>query len=228
MNFNRIETRLLDNSFAKQFMTKHHYTQSCAKSSVALGFYYDNELCTVIVYGQPSGKHLASSLLDGGNEKECMELLRLFSFDWCPKNIESYCISQSIKYLRANYPEIKILVSYADTSVGHVGYIYQASNWLYVGQSGSEREIYIDGVRQHRRALYDKYGTSSITKLKELFGDRIKVSDGLFRKNKYIYVLGKNKAEHKELMKRLKVNIIKEYPKGNLQYYDVSKVTKGA
>ena len=87
----------MPNSEAKQFMQKHHYTKSCAKSTYALGFYYDNKLCTMIVYGQPSGRYLASSIWDGGTELECLELLRLFSFDWCPKNIESYCISQSIK-----------------------------------------------------------------------------------------------------------------------------------
>lgn len=195
-------------------------TKSCAKSTYALGFYYNDQLCTMIVYGQPSGKYLASSIWEDGNESECLELLRLFSFDWCPKNIESYCISKSIKWLKEKHSEIKMLVSYADVSVGHIGYIYQASNWLYIGNSGAEKEIYIDGIRRHRRDLYDKYGTSSIPKLKEKFGDRIFISDNRFKKNKYIYVLGKNKTEHKELIKKLKIKPIKEYPKGNLKYYD--------
>ena len=210
----------MPNSEAKQFMQKYHYTKSCAKSTYALGFYYYNKLCTMIVYGQPSGKYLASSIWDGGTEPECLELLRLFSFDWCPKNTESYCIGKSIKWLKQNHPEIKILVSYADASVGHVGYIYQASNWLYIGKSGAEKEIYIDNVRQHRRDLYDKYGTSSIPKLKEQFGDRLVVSENRFKKNKYIYVLGSNKKEHKELLLKLKIKPLNKYPKGDIKYYD--------
>jgi hypothetical protein len=200
-------------------MTKYHYTRSCAKSSIALGFYFNDQLCTMIVYGQPSGKYLASSLWEGGNEQECLELLRLFSFDWCPPNIESYCISQSIKYLKKYYSNIKVLVSYADTSVGHVGYIYQASNWFFIGQSGGEREIYIDGIRRHRRELYDEYTTSSIKILKQILGNRLSVSNNRFKKNKYIYILGTNKTEHKNIIKKLKVNIINKYPKGNLKYY---------
>lgn len=211
--------KVIDNSKAKKFMQKHHYTKSCAKSTIAFGFYYKEKLATVIVYGQPSGKFLAKSIWEGGNEKECLELLRLFSFDWCPKNTESYCISQSIKYLKSNYPEIKFLVSYADTSVGHVGYIYQASNWLFVGYSGGEREFYIDGERRHRRDLYDKYGTSSMKKLKELLGDRFIVSADRHKKNRYIYVLG-NKKERRELMKKIKLEIHSEYPKGDLKYYN--------
>ncbi len=220
LNFDFSELQIIreSNLKAKEFMTKYHYTKSCAKSSIALGFYYKDKLCTMIVYGQPSGKYLAASIWEGGNETECMELLRLFSFDWCPKNIESYCISQSIKYLKQNHPEIKVLVSYADDSVGHVGYIYQASNWLYIGNSGAEKEIYIDNIRQHRRDLYDKYGTSSLKVLREKFGDRLKVSENRFKKNKYIYVLG-NKKKHKEIMKKLKAKIVTKYPKGNLKYY---------
>ncbi len=223
-DFSKIEIKLIPNNEAKQFMQKYHYTKSCPKSTYALGFYYNNQLCTMIVYGQPSNFNLAKSLWEGGNEQECLELLRLFSFDWCPKNIESYCISKSIKWLKQNHPEIKILVSYADTSVGHVGYIYQASNWLYIGKSSAEREIFIDGVKRHRRDLYDKFGTSSLKELKNILGERLQLGER-HQKNKYIYVLGKNKTEHKELLRKLKVKPLPEYPKGNLTYYDNLKNT---
>lgn len=219
MNFSKLKMVLMDNKEAKKIIEKYHYTKSCPKSTFAFGFYYNDKLSTLIVYGQPSGRNLATSLWEGGNEKECLELLRLFSFDWCPKNIESYCISKTIKYLKKNHPEIKMLVSYADTSVGHVGYIYQASNWLYIGQSSGEREFYIDDQRRHRRELYDTYGTSSIKKLKEILGNRFHVSENRYKKNKYIYILG-NKKERKEIMKKLKVQIHKEYPKGDLKYYN--------
>ncbi len=224
-NFNEIELKIIPNSEAKQFMQKYHYTKSCPKSTYALGFYYNNQLCTMIVYGQPSNFNLAKSLWEGGNEQECLELLRLFSFDWCPKNIESYCISKSIKWLKQNHPEIKILVSYADTSVGHVGYIYQASNWLYIGKSSAEREIFIDGIKRHRRDLYDKYGTSSLVFLKDKLGDRLQISESRFTKNKYIYVLGINKREHKEILGLLKIKAKDEYPKGDIKYYDNLEVT---
>jgi hypothetical protein len=217
VEFKNIILKLIPNNEAKQFMEKYHYTKSCVKSTYALGFFYNNQICTMIVYGQPSNFNLAKSLWEGGNEQECLELLRLFSFDWCPLNIESYCISQSIKWLKQNHSEIKILVSYADTSVKHVGYIYQASNWLYIGKSSGEREIFIDGVKRHRRDLYDKYGTSSLEKLKNELGNRLQTGER-YKKNKYIYILG-NKKERKELIKKLKINIINEYPKGNLKYY---------
>lgn len=200
-------------------MQQYHYTKSCAKSTIAYGFYYQEKIACVIVYGQPSGKYLASSIWEGGNEKECLELLRLFSFDWCPKNIESYCIAQSIKQLKIDMPEIKVLVSYADSSAGHVGYIYQASNWIYIGKASGERKIFLDGIRQHRRDMYDKYGTSSIEKLKKIFGDRLQISEERFLKNKYIYIISHSKKEKQHIQNKLKVKSL-PYPKGDISYYN--------
>ena len=165
--FNLLTIREIDNSFAKDFMCKHHYTKSCAKATISYGVFCKNSLECVIVYGQPSGKYLAKSIWEGGNEKECLELLRLFSYDRCPKNIESWAISHSIKQLKKDMPEVKVLVSYADGSAGHIGYIYQASSWDYIGNGSSECKIFIDGIRQHRRNLYDIYGTSSLSFRKE-------------------------------------------------------------
>lgn len=215
-----LELKVIDNSFAKEFMIDNHYTHSCAKATISFGFYTkENKLSTVIVYGQPSGKFLASSIYDGCTENECLELLRLFSYDWNEKNTESYCIAKSIKYIKENLKNIKVLVSYADTSAGHIGYIYQASNWLYIGKGSSERQIFIDGKRQHRRSLYDIYGTSSILKLKEKLGDRLVISNEKFSKNKYIYITS-NKKEKKEILKKLKTKPFNQYPKGDLKYYN--------
>ncbi len=143
----------------------------------------------------------------------------MYTYDWCPPNTESYCISQSIKHLKKDMPEIQLLVSYADCSAGHIGYIYQASNWQYIGESSKEKKIFIDGKRQHRRNLYDIYGTSSLKKLKEMLGDRIKVSKNKIGKYRYIYIIRHNNKQYKDIKSKIKVKI-QPYPKGNISYYD--------
>jgi hypothetical protein len=204
---------------ATKFFIKNHYTHSCNGLSIAYGFYNENEMVCLIGFGRPSGKNLAASIWNGGNDKNTLELLRMFSFDYCPKNTESYCISKSIKQLRMDMPNVKMLVSYADTSAGHVGYIYQASNWMFIGTGSNERKIFVDGIRQHRRSLYARYGTSSIQKLKCILGDRIVSSNDRFMKNKYIYPITKGKTEHREVVDSLKVVSI-PYPKGDCQHYN--------
>jgi len=104
-------------------------------------------------------------------------------------------------------------------SASHVGYIYQATNWIYIGIGSNERKIFIDGIRQHRRNLFDVYGTSSLKKLKELLGYRFTYSNEKFGKHKYVYVLGKSKKDKKRIMNSLIVTSL-PYPKGNISFYN--------
>lgn len=68
------------------------------------------------------------------------ELARLWIKDGIPRNAESWLISQSIKFIRRNHPDVVALVSYADPSAGHVGTIYRASNWTPDGRTDDERK----------------------------------------------------------------------------------------
>ena len=83
----------------------------------------------VATYGYPVGRLAAQSISEDLENNQVLELTRLFIFDGYGKNIESYFIGQTIKWLQSN-TDIKALISYADPKVGHKGGIYQATNWL--------------------------------------------------------------------------------------------------
>lgn len=68
------------------------------------------------------------------------ELARLYLVDRIPRNAETWLIGQSVRYIKANHPEIRHLISYADPSAGHRGIIYQAANWKADGQTDDERK----------------------------------------------------------------------------------------
>ncbi len=182
-------------------------------TNVFLGFYYKNKLNCVIVYGSGACYRLKKSMPN----PNVLELVRLFSEDNAPKNMESYCISQSVKFLKENKPEIKILISFADPSQGHVGYIYQATNWLYTGltlQAGNA--IYmVDGVKIHPRTLLKKYNTTSKKEALEYLkrdnpsSEIVKVKNS--RKHRYIMFIG-NKKENRDMRKNLKYELL-PYPK---------------
>ncbi|MES2791577.1 MAG: protein Mom [Planctomycetota bacterium] len=63
-------------------------------------------------------------------------------------------LSIAVKLLRKQCPGLRLLVSIADPAEGHVGGIYQASNWTYVGQSSPSKK-YIDksGKVWHERMI---------------------------------------------------------------------------
>ena len=63
---------------------------------------------------------------------------------------------------------VKFLLAYADPSQGHLGVIYQATNWLYTGLSDAMPLYDLgDGHLRHSRSLGHTYGTHSMQHFKE-------------------------------------------------------------
>lgn len=115
----------------KGFIEANHYSRSIngVKCSKAYGLYVDNLLVGAVLYGPLSTTAWKKYAED---ESEVVELRRLVCLDTCPRNTESWLISKTIKLLRKS-TQYAIAVSYADPRHNHVGYIYQAANWNYVG-----------------------------------------------------------------------------------------------
>ena len=196
----------IPSSLAKSIIVKNHYSHAFPAAELCLGFYVKEKLNAVIVYGQSASSTMKDSL-----PGKYWELVRLFSFDWAGKNMESYCISQSIKYIKENHKDIEILVSFADPEQGHFGKIYQATNWYYCGVSVQDTWYVIDGKKVHPRTMNQRYGTRSKDKLEKLGVEyEIKKMHG---KHRYIYFLG-NKKKNKEMKKSLQYDIL-PYPKEN-------------
>jgi hypothetical protein len=116
-------------------------------------------------------------------------------------------------------PTPLVLISYSDLNFGHHGYIYQATNWIYTGESAG-RNTFVDknGKEIHEKTIFDRYGTNKMEILsKEGFTRRQKLG-----KHRYFYFLG-NEKEKKEMVYELsKKYRIQKYPKGDNKRYDAS------
>jgi hypothetical protein len=103
-----------------------------------------------------------------------------------------------------------IVVSYAEIQQGHVGTVYQATNWLYTGLSAKRTNWTVEGVDKHCQTLADKY---TAAEMREIYGDKFSLVDRP-RKHRYVYINAKGNAK-KKLLKELKY-AIQPYPKGQL------------
>ena len=112
---NKLSMQIIPFKLAKDIIVKHHYSHAFPAAELCLGFYVEGKLNAVTVYGKSATAKMAESL-----PGKYLELVRLFSFDWAGKNTESYCISKSIKYIKNNLPDVKVLVSFADPEQGHL------------------------------------------------------------------------------------------------------------
>lgn len=140
-----------------------------------------------------------------------LELCRLVRDETVePKPSLTGLISNSLKTIKRDR-KFDLIVSFADSTHGHHGGIYQAASWnFYILRKPSHDGFIIDGVFVPRRTCNHRWGTSSRTKLPEILGETCVPH---FDKGKYLYWKaldnnGKRKAERLGLT-------ISEYPKPN-------------
>lgn len=218
-----LELRVVDNTFAKTFIQKYHYSKTCSNIVVAIGEFVNNgiDMVNCIVFNYCAGREMAQQVMVGGNTENTLELARMVSIEPKPKNLESYCIARALNWLKENMPNVKIVISYADNTVGHHGYCYQASGFTYYGQSRPVKEHYIDGKRVHERVLNSRYGSGSVEHCQKLLGDRYVCKINKATKSRYYKIIAQNRRELKEIKKNILVESL-PFPKGDNTRYDMS------
>ena len=203
-------------STAKKMIIDNHYTHAWTMCNVALGIFErginhsffenttDDKLIGCIVYGHPVGRQVIAGISPLVKNGEVFELTRLWIQDDTPKNTESWFIGQSFNWLKINKPLIKILVSYADPNAGHLGKIYQATNWLYqLIENTPDNDIMISMKGPpnyewlHPRTLVSKLGFRNKKKLPRPYWYKT-----IRRKFRYLYILT-TKVEKRKILNSL-------------------------
>ena len=133
LDVSRCYTKRITYQEAKYLVETFHYAHRVPSIVFAIGMYVDNILSGVVTFGIPPVPNV-QRLCGEEYRKNTLELNRLYIHDYAGKNSESWLIGQSIKWLKNNQDKYLILVSYADTTQGHTGIIYQATNWIYTGE----------------------------------------------------------------------------------------------
>lgn len=215
-----LKMKIIDNTFAKTFIQKWHYSKTCTHIVVAIGEFVGLEMKNCIIFNYCAGREMAKQVLKNGSNANVIELSRMVSLEPKPKNLESYCIARALKWLKQNMPNIKVVISYADNSVGHHGYCYQASGFTYYGQSRTTREHFIDGRRVHEKNLYNRFGTTKMQDLKNILGCRYSYKENDKSKSRYYKIIAQSKKEKKDIEKNILVASL-PYPKGDNERYDM-------
>ena len=193
-----------------QWLLKKHYAKRIPNIIYAFGLYKNTDLIGVITYGNPPSDALCRGVCGEKYKDIVLELNRL-CLQNNEKNEASFLVAHSLKLL----PKPKIVVSYADTSKNHVGYIYQATNFLYTGLSAKRTEWRMIGSNKHARTITSQ----STLEDRKTNKDKYEVVDRP-RKHRYIYLVA-----HKKIKKILRECLnykIEPYPKGDNLYYDSS------
>jgi len=201
---------------AEPWLLMRHYARRKCPISYAFGAYRGADLIGVVTYGTPSSSPLRIGIAGDKWIDSVLELNRLCCNS--ERNTASQLVGASLRMI----PKPSIVVSYADTAQGHVGYIYQATNFLYTGLSAKRTDWKIKG-REHLHGATvadESRGQENRAQwMREKYGDDFYLAERS-RKHRYIYLCG-DKNQKKEMMQDLKYPI-EPYPKGESQRYDAT------
>jgi hypothetical protein len=210
--------RSIDSFLCNEWLLKKHYLKRKTSFTYSFGLFRDKILVGVLTFGNAIPLNMKKSLFGEEYMDIVFELNRLCTNDDLDKNSNSFFISQSFKLL----PKPMVVVSYADKSVGHTGYIYQATNFMYTGESHTQLDWKLKGSEHiHSRTLMDEFSFQSdrVKKLKEKYGDDL-YQVKREAKHRYVYVLADKRKKNQIMSKRLFK--IEPYPKGQNKRYDSS------
>lgn len=119
----------------------------------------------------------------------------------------SECLAKCLKQLHKDVPVVKMIVSYADLDQNHTGIIYQATNWLYLGQknTNSRGRFIINGKKTHPRSIHSMGGKQNIEWIKKHLDKNASI---FYTKGKHLYIFCFDKKLRKQWIEKTK-----PYPK---------------
>lgn len=136
---------------------ERHYTRS-VPSGKSLYFDYDG---AIVVFAIPANHNISKFLV--GEPNKVWELARLWAPDNHRRNLLTEAIAETVKRFRKLELNTTALVSYADPNMGHLGGVYRAASWVYLGQSEESRNYRADdGTIVSRRKFHS--GKRGLTK----------------------------------------------------------------
>lgn len=166
----RAAVELVDDSVAKAFVQRHHYSGTYPASRVRAGLFTkapfrQAELVGVGVFSVPMNQAVVPAYFAGLAPSNGVELGRFVLLDQVAANGESWALARMYRLLRAELPAVRGLIAYSDplerrdaqgvlVKRGHVGTIYRATNATYRGLS-RRRTLWLapDGQALAERAL---------------------------------------------------------------------------
>ena len=123
---------IASNKAIKYACMNFHYAKAVPVNTFGYSVFNDNnEWCGVALFGTGASPQIGKqyNLAQG----QVIEFVRM-ALNGKQKDSVSKIMSISLRLLYKKNPLVKLIVSYADQEQGHLGIIYQASNWYYLGE----------------------------------------------------------------------------------------------
>ena len=142
-----MELELIDKTLAINFIQKYHYSKILPRlTKYWVGFYENDELSGVVTLGWGTQPLQTIKKIFNKHDLKTQDYLEIGKMCFSPscnkdKSFGSRVISMLVKWLKEN-TNCLFLYTLADGIMGKCGYVYQASNFIYLGSF--KTTVYMD------------------------------------------------------------------------------------
>jgi len=151
----KYEIREVSKFEATELVQANHYSPVMPKLTKHwLGVFKDEELVGVVTLGWGTRPlHTIQKIINPEMEsKHYLEIGKMCMLDSEPKNSETQMISQLVRWIKKNCPDVLFLYTLADGIMGKCGYVYQAANFYYGGEYWTDSYMSAKGEKIHPRS----------------------------------------------------------------------------
>lgn len=186
-----------------------HYSRKAPSNAYGYSYFTEGGVFVgVVLFSNGANYHIGREY--GLFMGEVCELVRVALSGDQGHGHTSEIVADAIRRLHHDRPMLHLVVSYADADQGHMGTIYQATNWVYVGtvKEGELTNVVVDGERVHHRTLTKHMGPQAAARELEARGREVRLEP---TKGKRKYLMPLDRATRRRIMK-----LAKPYPKAAL------------
>ena len=135
----------------KHFFLQHHYLKTMPAGIMAVyGLFHESRL----------GIAVGGAVFCNGRiqyDGRFLEFSRMWMSDEFGKNTESWFMGKCMKELKKKFPKYEGVVTWADSTRGHNGTIYLASNFVYDGESRKVKKF----IGKNKKTIYQRTATNT-------------------------------------------------------------------
>lgn len=191
----------------RAMMHAWHYSHRWVNNArINLGVYAGRDLMGGMQWGYALNPNSGGNLVAGTGNREYLELNRLWLHGSLPRFTGSRVMRMALKYIRIAHPEVQWVMSFADERCKRFGAIYQACNYLYLGEHTAV-VWELDGEWFHKIDVTARRGKEGSRGVR-IRGRLHEATVHRFRQFRYIRFL------HRSARKRLRLPVL-PYPKPN-------------
>ena len=189
---------------AAKYACEHwHYSKCMPVGKIfKIGAWEDGVFIGVVLFSRGATQNIGKPY--GLDQTECVELTRIALRNH--KHFVSEIMMQAVKKLKEYNPGLRLIVSYADPEQGHIGAIYQATNWIYTGHTHPDRMYEINGKIVHARTIQAEK-PAGMSEQEYVF-TRYKIAKRILDAGKHKYLMPLDKKMRKQILP-----LAKPYPK---------------